>query len=94
MISLLIWIVLGFLAGFIAKALMPGPDGGGFILTTILGIVGAVIGGFIGNALFGGNLANDSSNLGNSLYSFIFSVIGAILVLAIYRLATGRSLRA
>jgi uncharacterized membrane protein YeaQ/YmgE (transglycosylase-associated protein family) len=94
MISLLIWIVLGFLAGFIAKALMPGPDGGGFILTTILGIVGAVIGGFIGNALFGGHLANDSSNLGNSLYSFIFSVVGAIIVLAIYRLVTGRSLRA
>jgi uncharacterized membrane protein YeaQ/YmgE (transglycosylase-associated protein family) len=94
MISLLIWIVLGFLAGFIAKALMPGPDGGGFILTTILGIVGAVIGGFIGNALFGGGLANDTSNLGNSLFSFIFSVVGAIIVLAIYRLATGRSLRA
>jgi len=94
MISLLIWIVLGFLAGFIAKSLMPGPDGGGFILTTILGIVGAVVGGFIGNAIFGAPLANDTSNLGNSLYSFIFSVIGAIAVLAIYRLATGRSLRA
>ena len=90
MISLLIWIVLGFLAGFIAKAIMPGPDGGGFILTTILGIVGAVIGGFIGNALFGGHLANDSSNLGNSLYSFVFSVIGAIIVLAIWKAITGR----
>ena len=43
MISLLIWIVLGFLAGYIAKMIMPGPDGGGFILTTILGIVGAVV---------------------------------------------------
>jgi uncharacterized membrane protein YeaQ/YmgE (transglycosylase-associated protein family) len=93
MISLLIWIVLGFLAGFIAKALMPGPDGGGFIMTTILGIVGAVIGGFIGNALFGAPLASDTSNLSNSLLSFVFSVIGAIVVLAIYRLATGRSLR-
>lgn len=72
---------------------MPGPDGGGFILTTILGIIGAVVGGFVGNALFGVPLANDTSNLGNSLVSFVFSVIGAIVVLAIYRLATGRSLK-
>lgn len=93
MISLLIWIVLGFLAGFLAKSIMPGPDGGGFILTTILGIIGAVVGGFVGNALFGVPLANDTSNLGNSLVSFVFSVIGAIVVLAIYRLATGRSLK-
>ena len=93
MISLLIWVVLGFLAGFLAKSIMPGADGGGYILTTILGIVGAIVGGFIGNAIFGVPLASDTSNLGNSLVSFIFSVVGAIAVLAIYRLATGRSLR-
>lgn len=93
MISIIIWIILGFLAGFLAKSIMPGPDGGGFILTTILGIVGAVVGGFIGNALFGIPLASDTSNLGNSLMSFVFSIIGAIVVLAIYRLATGRSLK-
>lgn len=92
MISLLIWIVLGFLAGFIAKALMPGPDAGGFILTTILGIVGAVVGGFIGSMLGYGPVSS-FDNIGASLPSFIFSVIGAIVVLAIYRLATGRSLR-
>ena len=92
MISLIIWIILGFLAGYLAKAIMPGPDGGGFILTTILGIVGAVVGGFIGS-LLGFPMANDTSNLGNSLVGFIFSIIGAIAVLAIYRLITGRNVR-
>jgi uncharacterized membrane protein YeaQ/YmgE (transglycosylase-associated protein family) len=91
MISLIIWIILGFLAGFLAKAIMPGPDGGGFILTTILGIVGAFVGGFIGNALhLGGDNINDNSF---SLWSLILAVIGAIVVLAIYRLITGRSVR-
>lgn len=93
MISLLIWIILGFLAGFVAKAVMPGPDGGGFIVTTLLGIVGAVIGGFVGSAL-GYGMVSSFDNIGSSLPSFLFSVIGAIIVLAVYRLATGRSLRA
>lgn len=92
MISLIIWIILGFLAGFIAKAIMPGADSGGFILTTILGIVGAVVGGFIGS-LVGYPMVSSFDNIGGSIPSFIFSVIGAIVVLAIYRLATGRSLR-
>ncbi len=90
MISLIIWLILGFLAGYLAKLIMPGPDGGGVILTTILGIVGAIVGGFVGNAIFGYPLASDTSNLSNSLPSFIFAVIGAIVVLAIYRLITGR----
>ena len=92
MISLIIWIILGFLAGFIAKSIMPGPDGGGFILTTILGIVGAVVGGYVGGLLFNTPMVCSFDNIGNSLLSFVFSVIGAIVVLAIYRLITGRSL--
>jgi uncharacterized membrane protein YeaQ/YmgE (transglycosylase-associated protein family) len=91
MISILVWIILGFLAGFIAKAILPGSDGGGFILTTILGIVGAVVGGFIGSALGYGPVSS-FENVGNSLPSFAFSVIGAILVLVIYRLATNRNI--
>ena len=87
-INLIIWIVLGFVAGYLAKLIMPGPDGGGFILTTILGIVGAVVGGWVGGALFG-NSAN--INDGFSIMGLVFSIIGAIVVLAIYRLATGRS---
>ncbi len=90
MISLIVWIILGFLAGYLAKLIMPGPDGGGFILTTILGIVGAVVGGFIGS-LVGYPMVSSFDNIGGSIPSFIFSVIGAIVVLAIYRLATGRS---
>lgn len=90
MISLIIWLILGFLAGYLAKLIMPGPDGGGIILTTILGIVGAVIGGYVGT-LFGSPMASSFDNIGGSLISFVFSVVGAIVVLAIYRLATGRS---
>lgn len=89
-ISLILWIVLGFVAGYIAKLIMPGPDGGGFVLTTILGIVGAVVGGFIGRSLFD-TTAGDASF---SLMGLVFAIIGALVVLAIYRLATGRSLRA
>ncbi len=93
MISLIIWLILGFLAGYLAKLIMPGPDGGGVILTTILGIVGAVVGGYVGGLLFNAPMASSFNNIGGSLMSFVFSVIGAIVVLAIYRLATGRSVR-
>ena len=51
--GILAWIILGLIAGAIAKALMPGRDPGGFIVTALIGIVGAVIGGFLGNMIFG-----------------------------------------
>lgn len=89
LISLIIWIVVGFIAGYLAKLIMPGPDGGGFIMTTILGIIGAFVGGFIGRSLFDSNAGD-----GFSIMGLVFAVIGALIVLAIYRLATGRSLRA
>ena len=77
----IIWaIVIGLLVGIVAKFLMPGRDGGGFILTAILGIVGAVVATFLGQAL-GIYAAGQSAG-------FIASVIGAILVLFIYNLAT------
>lgn len=88
-ISLIIWIILGFVAGYLAKLIMPGPDGGGFIMTTILGIVGAIVGGFIGRSFF-----HTGDAEGFSIMGLVFAVIGAIIVLAIYRLATGRSLSA
>ncbi len=89
MISLLIWLVLGFLAGYLAKLILPGADGGGVVLTTILGIIGAVVGGFIGTFI-GYPMVSSFNNIGSSIPSFISSIIGAIVVLAIYRLATGR----
>jgi uncharacterized membrane protein YeaQ/YmgE (transglycosylase-associated protein family) len=49
--GLLSWIVLGLVVGILAKWIMPGPDGGGFVLTTLLGIAGAFVGGFIGSVL-------------------------------------------
>ena len=79
----IIWaIIIGFIVGIVAKFLMPGRDGGGFIVTALLGIVGAVVATFIGRAmgLYG---ANESAG-------FIASVIGAIIVLFVYHLITGR----
>lgn len=93
MFSIIIWLVLGFVAGYLAKLIMPGPDGGGVILTTILGIVGAVIGGLVATYIFRIPMADSTANLSSSLLSFVFSVVGAIVILAIYRLATGRSMR-
>jgi uncharacterized membrane protein YeaQ/YmgE (transglycosylase-associated protein family) len=89
-ISLIVWLVVGFIAGYLAKLIMPGPDGGGVIATILLGIVGAIVGGWIGRAVFDNAGAND----GFSIMGLVFAVIGALVVLAIYRLATGRSLRA
>jgi uncharacterized membrane protein YeaQ/YmgE (transglycosylase-associated protein family) len=90
MISLLIWLILGFIVGYLAKLLMPGPDGGGIILTTILGIVGAVVGGVIGTFV-GFPMVSSFDNIANTLPSLISSIIGAIVVLAIYRMAAGRT---
>lgn len=73
------WIVLGLIVGILAKWLMPGPDGGGFIMTVILGIVGAMVGGFI-SSFFGFGTV-DGFNLG----SMFIAVLGAMLVLFIYR---------
>jgi len=89
-LDILGWIIFGLIAGLIAKAIMPGKDPGGAIVTIILGIVGAVIGGFIGRNLLGRPDVNESF----SLTGLLLAVLGAIVVLVIYRLATGRSLRA
>ena len=93
MISFIIWLVLGFLAGYLAKVIMPGPDGGGTIMTIILGMIGAIVGGFVAN-LLGFPMAHSTDNLGASMPSFLFSIIGAIVVLAVYRMAVGRTLTA
>jgi uncharacterized membrane protein YeaQ/YmgE (transglycosylase-associated protein family) len=79
MFGILGWIIFGLIVGALAKLLMPGRDPGGFIVTTLLGIAGAVFGGFIGRAL-GLYGANDPAG-------FVMALIGAIALLAIYRFA-------
>ncbi|EAN0852357.1 GlsB/YeaQ/YmgE family stress response membrane protein [Salmonella enterica] len=79
--GIIAWIVFGLIAGVIAKLLMPGRNGGGFILTCILGIVGAVVGGWLATMFgIGGSIS------GFNLHSFLVAVVGAIVVLVIFRL--------
>jgi uncharacterized membrane protein YeaQ/YmgE (transglycosylase-associated protein family) len=78
--GILTWIVFGLIAGIIAKLIMPGRDGGGFILTCILGIVGAVVGGWLATMFGIGDVS------GFNLHSFLVAVVGAIVVLVIFRL--------
>lgn len=79
------YIVIGLLGGAIAKAIMPGEQGGGWVATILLGIVGALVGGFLGGLLLGVNYTEIFSIKG-----LIFSVVGALLVLFIYGLVTKR----
>lgn len=80
MFGVLGWILFGLIAGVIAKLLMPGKDPGGFIVTILLGIAGALLGGFLGRAL-GFYAEGEAAGL-------IMSVVGAIILLAIYRMMT------
>jgi uncharacterized membrane protein YeaQ/YmgE (transglycosylase-associated protein family) len=74
------WIIFGLIVGLVAKFVMPGKDPGGILVTMLLGIVGALVGGFLGRAL---GLYGPQDAAG-----FIMSVVGAIVVLGIYRMAT------
>lgn len=79
--GIITWIVFGLIAGVIAKLIMPGRDGGGFILTCILGIVGAVVGGWLATMFgIGGSVT------GFNLHSFLVAVVGSIVVLLVFRL--------
>ena len=82
--GIIAWIVFGLIAGWLAKMLMPGKDPGGCILTMVIGIIGAVLGGFIGTALGWGGIE------GFDLRSFLLAVGGSILLLLLYRLIAGR----
>jgi len=79
--SILGWIVFGFIVGIIAKLLMPGRDPGGFIVTIAIGIVGALIGGFLGRML---GIYREGDPVG-----CIMAVIGSIILLWIYRRTAG-----
>ncbi|HEX4683696.1 MAG TPA: GlsB/YeaQ/YmgE family stress response membrane protein [Gemmatimonadaceae bacterium] len=80
--GIIAWIVLGLIAGAIAKAIMPGKDPGGIIVTMLIGIVGAFLGGIIGNTVAGQGLN------GFSLWSILLAIVGALILLWIYRAVT------
>ena len=80
--GILSWILFGLVIGVIAKLLMPGRDPGGFIITILLGIAGAMIGGFLGRAM---GLYETNQGAG-----WIMSILGAVILLAIYRMMVRR----
>jgi uncharacterized membrane protein YeaQ/YmgE (transglycosylase-associated protein family) len=79
--GILAWILLGLLAGAIAKAILPGDDPGGIIVTMIIGIVGALLGGFLAQVFFGNDTVDDFWDLS----TWITAIIGSIILLLIYR---------
>ncbi|WFR82845.1 GlsB/YeaQ/YmgE family stress response membrane protein [Arthrobacter sp. Y-9] len=79
------WIVLGLIAGAIAKALMPGEQGGGWLATLLLGVVGALVGGWIGSAIF-----HVGVNEFWSLSTWLLAIVGSLVVLFIWGLITKR----
>lgn len=81
--SILGWMFFGLIVGIIGKLLMPGRDPGGFVITTILGIVGALLGGFLGRVL---GLYREGDPVG-----FVMAVIGSIILLVLYRMFATRS---
>jgi uncharacterized membrane protein YeaQ/YmgE (transglycosylase-associated protein family) len=86
--SFLGFLLLGLIAGAIAKAILPGKQGGGWVITLILGVVGALLGGWIGGAVFG--VGYDGFF---SIESWLIAIVGSIVVLLIYGLIVGRGSR-
>ena len=82
--GIIAWILVGLIAGALAKLIMPGDDPGGIIVTILLGIVGAFVGGFVVNLLGGAGVS------GFNLWSIVVATIGAIILLAVYRMVAGR----
>jgi uncharacterized membrane protein YeaQ/YmgE (transglycosylase-associated protein family) len=79
------WIVLGLIAGAIAKLILPGRQGGGWIVTLLLGVVGALLGGWLGSVLFNAPLEDFFS-----IQTWLLAIGGAIIVLLIWGLIFGR----
>mgnify|MGYP003482621505 FL=1 len=87
--GIIAFLILGLIAGAIAKALLPGRQGGGWIITMVLGVVGALLGGFIGNAIFGIGLEKFFS-----IQTWIVAILGSLIVLLVYGMITKRGARA
>ena len=84
--ALIFWIIVGLIAGALAKLVMPGDDPGGIVVTIIIGVVGALLGGFLLHLLGIGGGAGS----GGFIFSIIAGVIGAVILLAIYRAVAPR----
>ncbi|GAA1905609.1 MULTISPECIES: GlsB/YeaQ/YmgE family stress response membrane protein [Arthrobacter] len=87
--GIIAFLILGLIAGAIAKALLPGRQGGGWVITLVLGVVGALLGGFIGNAIFGIGLEEFFS-----IQTWIVAILGSLVVLLVYGMITKRGARA
>ena len=83
--GIIAFLILGLLAGAIAKAIMPGEDPGGIIVTAIIGVVGALLGGFLATALFDAHPLDDFFDIS----TWVTAIFGSIILLAIYRVVTG-----
>ena len=84
--GIIAFIILGLIAGAIAKALLPGDDPGGFIVTAIIGVVGALLGGFVAGLLFDADPLDEFFDIS----TWLTAIIGAIVLLLIYRMVMGR----
>lgn len=84
--GIIAFIILGLLAGLIAKAIMPGNDPGGYIVTAVIGIAGALLGGFLAGALFGADPLDEFFDIS----TWLTAIVGAIILLAIYRVMVDR----
>ena len=84
--GIIAFLILGLLAGAIAKALMPGEDPGGILVTMAIGVVGALLGGFLAAALFDADPMDEFFDIS----TWLTAIIGAMVLLAIYRMVAGR----
>jgi len=84
--GILSWIIVGLIAGVLAKFIMPGRDPGGIIVTILIGIVGAIVGGFLVGLFVGGDTIT-----GINITTIVVATLGAIILLAVYRWFVGRS---
>ena len=85
--GIIAFIILGLLAGAIAKALMPGDDPGGWIITTLIGVVGAILGGLLAGVLFNADPLDEFFDIS----TWLTAIVGAVILLALYRVVIDRN---
>jgi uncharacterized membrane protein YeaQ/YmgE (transglycosylase-associated protein family) len=83
--GIIAFLILGLLAGMIAKAILPGEDPGGLLITMLIGVVGALIGGFLASALFGAHPLDEFFDIS----TWITALVGSVLLLWIWRMVAG-----